>query len=83
MEGADVAQLRTLAEQLARSADQLDTVMKSLHSLVNSTAQWCGADAQRFRSQWNGGSARMLSPISIPAEEIMKSFQGAARIVVA
>lgn len=76
-------QLRTLAGQLARSADQLDTVMKSLHSLVNSTTQWRGADAQRFRSQWISVSARMLPQISAPAEEIMKSFESPARIVVA
>lgn len=60
MEGADVAQLRTLASQLTKGAEQLDSASKGLHSLVNSM-QWRGADAQRFRSEWNGASVHALS----------------------
>jgi hypothetical protein len=61
MEGADVTQLRTLASQLTKGADRLETTVRSLHSLVNGNMQWRGRDADRFRSNWNGLSARALS----------------------
>ncbi|MFV8228600.1 hypothetical protein [Mycolicibacterium fortuitum] len=60
MEGADVEQLRALATQLAKGADRLATTASTLHSLVNSNTHWRGADAERFRSEWNGGSAGAL-----------------------
>ncbi|CAM3656307.1 WXG100 family type VII secretion target [Mycolicibacterium frederiksbergense] len=61
MEGADVAQLRALATQLTGSAERFDVIAKSLHSLVNGSMQWRGPDAERFRSEWNGASAHVLS----------------------
>lgn len=64
MNGADVAQLRALADQLARGADELDAAAKVLHSLVNDGTRWRGADAQRFRSEWSGASAHALSGAS-------------------
>ena len=60
MEGADVEQLRALATQLTRGADRLESTANTLHSLVNGNTQWRGADAERFRSQWNGASAGAL-----------------------
>jgi hypothetical protein len=40
MDGADVAQLRTLAAQLATGAERLDATAKALHSLINGATQW-------------------------------------------
>lgn len=75
MEGADVAQLRTLAAQLAKSAERLDTVARTLHSLVNSTTQWRGADAQRFRSEWNEASAHALSNATSALRDAEKTLR--------
>ncbi|MBN3458849.1 hypothetical protein JNN96_32960 [Mycobacterium sp. DSM 3803] len=72
MQGADVAQLRTLASQLTKGADSLETTARTLHSLVNGITQWHGADAQRFRSEWNGASAHALSTAAKALREAEK-----------
>lgn len=61
MEGADVAQLRSLAAQLTKGADRLEATATTVRSLVSSATHWRGADAQRFRSDWNGASAHALA----------------------
>lgn len=52
--GADVEQLRLLAQQLERSAQELDGAVRVLGQQVMTTTQWQGRDAEAFRSQWSG-----------------------------
>ena len=57
--GADVAQLRQLAKNLASSASRLDQLGQQLGSSIASSP-WKGNDAERFRSDWNGNHAKAL-----------------------
>ncbi len=56
MYGADVAQLRLLATQFDRAADQLDSCRTAVGGAVR-TSPWQGPDAARFRGDWDGGHA--------------------------
>jgi len=58
--GADVEQLRRLANQLRRSADDLTGSERKLRSLVESSP-WHGANAVRFRQDWTSSSAAMTA----------------------
>ena len=58
--GADVAQLRTLAQQFSKTADLLQQQSTQLSSQINNNPAWKGADAQRFRSDWNGNHRALL-----------------------
>ncbi|SEQ81610.1 hypothetical protein SAMN05444745_111108 [Arthrobacter sp. OV608] len=52
MYGADVAELRSLAAQFDRAADQLDEHRTFLGNAVQHSP-WLGPDAERFRGQWD------------------------------
>ena len=56
MYGADIAQLRALAAQFERAADQLDTDRSWVGSAVRSSP-WQGPDASRFRYEWDSAHA--------------------------
>ncbi|MHC6592219.1 WXG100 family type VII secretion target [Arthrobacter sp. C152] len=59
--GADVAQLRTLAQQLSKTADLLQQQSTQLSGQINNNnPAWKGADASRFRSDWNGSHRALL-----------------------
>lgn len=62
--GRWLRQLTVGAEKLKKPSP------KSVHSTVIGNAQWRGADADRFRSEWNGVSARVLSG----AAELLKNL---------
>ncbi|MDQ1594411.1 MAG: hypothetical protein QOH40_967 [Arthrobacter pascens] len=51
--GADVAQLRTLAQQFGKVSDNLLQTSSHLTNQINSTPSWKGTDASQFRSTWN------------------------------
>ncbi|WP_395245243.1 WXG100 family type VII secretion target [Agromyces sp. MMS24-K17] len=53
MYGADVAELRTLAQQFERSAQQLEACRATLGGQVRSTP-WTGPDSARFGNDWTG-----------------------------
>lgn len=59
--GADADQLRTAATQFSKGASALESSAKTLHSLIGTTTQWRGPDADRFRSQWSSTSARTIT----------------------
>jgi hypothetical protein len=59
MWGADVAQLRMLAQQFGKTAQLLLQHSAQLSSHINNTPSWRGEDAEHFRSDWNS-SHRML-----------------------
>ena len=58
--GADVEQLRTLAQQFSKTADLLQQQSTQLSSQINNNPAWKGADAQRFRSDWNSSHRTLL-----------------------
>ena len=49
--GADVEQLRTLAQQFGKVSDTLLQTSSHLTNQINSTPAWKGNDASQFRSQ--------------------------------
>ncbi|MGX9899359.1 WXG100 family type VII secretion target [Arthrobacter sp. SA17] len=57
--GADVAQLRQLAKDMANGANRLSMLGQQLGGSVASSP-WKGDDADRFRSDWNSSHARVL-----------------------
>lgn len=61
VQGADAGQLRATATQLDKGASALESSAKTLHSLIGTTTQWRGPDADRFRSQWSSSSARIIA----------------------
>ena len=58
--GADVEQLRTLAQHFSKTADLLQQQSTQLSSQINNNPAWRGADAQRFRSDWNTSHRTLL-----------------------
>lgn len=57
--GADVAQLRQLAKDMANGANRLNMLGQQLSGSIASSP-WKGDDADRFRSDWNSSHARVL-----------------------
>jgi uncharacterized protein YukE len=58
--GADVAELRTLAQQFGKASDTLLNQSTLLNSQINNNPFWKGEDAARFRSDWNGSHRALL-----------------------
>ncbi|WP_189337461.1 hypothetical protein [Arthrobacter sp. AFG7.2] len=58
--GADVAQLRTLAQQFSKTADLLQQQSTHLSGQINNSPAWKGRDAEHFRSDWNGNHRTLL-----------------------
>lgn len=59
MYGADVAQLRTLAQQFDRQAQQLDAHRMTVGNAIQISA-WRGPVAVRFRHQWDSDYSRRV-----------------------
>lgn len=60
MYGADIAQLRALANQFDRNADQLDWIRGTVGTAIQISA-WQGPEAGRFRSQWSSDYASRIT----------------------
>ncbi|MEN8581591.1 WXG100 family type VII secretion target [Burkholderia sp. RS01] len=58
--GADVAQLRTLAQQFGKVSDNLLQTSTQLTNQINNNPSWKGNDASQFRSDWNGSHRALL-----------------------
>ena len=58
--GADVAQLRTLAQQFGKASESLQQQSTLLTSQINNNTAWKGNDALQFRSDWNGNHHALL-----------------------
>lgn len=58
--GADVAQLRTLAQQFGKVSDNLLQTSSQLTNQINNSPSWKGLDASQFRSDWNGGHRTLI-----------------------
>jgi uncharacterized protein YukE len=61
--GADVAQLRQLAKDLANGANRLDQLGQQLGSSIASSP-WRGHDGDRFRSDWTSAHLRFLKVLN-------------------
>jgi hypothetical protein len=72
--GADVAELRTLAKQFGKTADQLLQQSTQLTSHINSTTSWKGQDAVAFRSEWNGSHRTMLQQAAFALQQESKKL---------
>lgn len=62
--GADVNQLRALAESLQSASEQLGSTTAQVSSLLESSTRWTGDDAAQFRSEWGGSSVALLRGVS-------------------
>ena len=58
--GADVAQLRTLAQQFGKTSETLLQQSTTLTSAINNNSSWKGADGARFTSEWNGSHRALI-----------------------
>ena len=58
--GADVEQLRTLAQQFGKVSDALLQTSSHLTNQINSTPAWKGNDASQFRSNWNSSHRALI-----------------------
>jgi uncharacterized protein YukE len=58
--GADVEQLRTLAQQFGKVSDTLLQTSSHLTNQINSTPAWKGNDASQFRSNWNSSHRALI-----------------------
>ncbi|WP_307609210.1 hypothetical protein [Pseudarthrobacter sp. W1I19] len=74
MWGADVTELRTLAQQFGRTADLLLQQSTQLTSHINSTTSWKGQDAVAFRSDWNGSHRAMLQQAAFALKQESKKL---------
>ena len=74
--GADVAQLRTLGKALAASSARLASTRTALSRDVGNAGRWKGADAERFRNDWNGTHSLLLGKV---IEALADAGKAAAR----
>lgn len=58
--GADVAQLRTLAQQFGKTSETLMQQATTLTSVINNNSSWKGADGARFKSDWNSSHRALI-----------------------
>ncbi|WP_163185480.1 hypothetical protein [Cellulosimicrobium sp. SL-1] len=64
MWGADVNELRRLAQSLRSASDQLVSTTSEVSGLVEAAGRWQGGDADQFRSEWTGTSVALLRGVS-------------------
>lgn len=61
--GADIAQLRALGKALTASSARLASARTALSRNVGERGTWKGADAERFRNDWNGTHSLLLGRV--------------------
>ena len=70
--GADVAQLRTLAQQFGKTSETLLQQSTTLTSAINGNTAWKGADGARFTSEWNGSHRALIQKTALALKEESK-----------
>jgi len=70
--GADVAQLRLLAQHFGATSETLLQQSTALTSAINNTTSWKGADGARFKSEWNGSHRALLQQTARSLKEQSK-----------
>lgn len=61
--GADIVQLRALSKHLGASSARLAGTKSSLSGDVRGSTAWKGADADRFRRDWEGTYSALLAKV--------------------
>lgn len=61
--GLDVEQVRQLSSQLNQKAADIESILSTLTSALNST-QWEGPDANQFRNDWSGQHTSSLRNVA-------------------
>lgn len=78
--GADVEQLKSLAQRFSKAADELRSNSASVTSVVNSVGAWKGPDASQFRSSWNGEHSQRIAStvraLHAAAEDLKRDAAG-------
>jgi uncharacterized protein YukE len=74
MWGADVAELRTLAQQFGKASDTLLQQSTQLSNQINSSPSWKGQDAAMFRSDWNGSHRALLQQAAFGLKQESKKL---------
>jgi hypothetical protein len=74
--GADVAQLRALGKALTASSARLMSTATALSRNMGEPGTWKGADAERFRNDWNGTHSLLLGRV---IEALADAGKAAAR----
>jgi uncharacterized protein YukE len=69
--GMDIAQVRQLASEMTRAADEIRRLSQQITSKLHSTP-WAGPDQQRFESDWTGQHTQQLNTV-------VQALQDAAR----
>lgn len=62
-EGMDPEAVRAFANQLSNDAEQIDNIINTLTGQLHGV-QWTGADATRFRGDWDGTYRPQLHSVS-------------------
>ncbi|KUM32621.1 hypothetical protein [Arthrobacter sp. EPSL27] len=70
--GADVAQLRTLAQQFGKTSETLLQQSTTLTSAINGNTAWKGADGARFKTEWNGSHRALIQKTAMALKEESK-----------
>ena len=70
--GADVAQLRTLAQHFGKTSETLLQQSAALTSTINNNTSWKGADSARFTSDWNGSHRALIQQTARALKEQSK-----------
>jgi len=60
--GLDVEQVRQLSQQLNTKANDIQSILTTLTSLLSST-QWTGPDSDQFRNDWSGQHTAALKNV--------------------
>ena len=61
--GMDVEQVQNLSRQLQQKASDIDNIITTLNSTMQST-EWKGQDADQFRNDWNSSLTQKLRQVS-------------------
>lgn len=76
--GADVAQLRVLAQHFGKTSETLLLQSTALTSAINNNSSWKGADGARFKSEWNGSHRALIQQTARALKEQSKRLMSQA-----
>ncbi|MBT2537021.1 hypothetical protein J7I79_12875 [Arthrobacter sp. ISL-69] len=74
MWGADVAQLRTLAQQFGKTSDSLLQQSTQLSNQINNNPAWKGQDAVTFRADWNSSHRALIQRTALALKQESKKL---------
>ena len=60
--GMDIGQVRQLATEMTRAADEIRRLCQQITGKLHNTP-WAGPDRQRFESEWTGQHTQQLNTV--------------------